>query len=133
MRKSLIVQFKDQLSVLMGTLAATAPHFIRCVKPNKLLKPSIFLAPMVLEQLRYSGLLDVCKIRKKGYPVRKENAYFAWRYGALLGRGNGASKGNAKVCLSFASKKIKKLTIRVFVPTVYYCRKWPKLCNVATS
>jgi len=95
-RKSLIVQFKDQLTVLMTTLSATEPHFIRCVKPNKLLKPAVFQAPMVLEQLRYSGLLDVCKIRKKGYPVRKENVYFAWRYGCLLGRGVSPSKGNAK-------------------------------------
>jgi myosin heavy subunit len=120
-RKSLIVQFKDQLSVLMTTLALTAPHFIRCIKPNKLLKAKVFQSPMVLEQLRYSGLLDVCKIRKKGYPVRKENGYFAWRYGVLLGRGTGKSKGVAKEVAEALERRglLKQLEWRIGLTKVF--------------
>ncbi|KAL0376866.1 UNVERIFIED_CONTAM: Myosin-7 [Sesamum calycinum] len=35
-------RFKQQLQSLLETLSATEPHYIRCVKPNNLLKPAIF-------------------------------------------------------------------------------------------
>lgn len=41
-----------QLQQLMETLNSTEPHYIRCVKPNNQLKPSIFENTNVLQQLR---------------------------------------------------------------------------------
>lgn len=41
-----------QLQSLMETLNATEPHYIRCVKPNNLLKPAIFENQNILQQLR---------------------------------------------------------------------------------
>lgn len=41
-----------QLQALLETLSATEPHYIRCVKPNNLLKPSIFENNNILQQLR---------------------------------------------------------------------------------
>lgn len=41
-----------QLQALMDTLNSTEPHYIRCVKPNNLLKPSIFENINVIQQLR---------------------------------------------------------------------------------
>ena len=38
---------------------------------------------MMLTQLRYSGLLEVCRIRKLGYPVRRDKDDFYKRYRAL--------------------------------------------------
>lgn len=58
------VQFKGQLSSLMGRLSATSLHFICCMKPNTLKQPGLFDAPMVLAQLRYAGLLELCRFRK---------------------------------------------------------------------
>jgi myosin-5 len=43
---------KQQLQSLLETLSATEPHYIRCVKPNNLLKPGIFENNDVLQQLR---------------------------------------------------------------------------------
>jgi myosin-5 len=40
------------LQSLLETLSTTEPHYIRCVKPNNLLKPSIFENKNVLQQLR---------------------------------------------------------------------------------
>ena len=40
--------------------------------------------PVVLEQLRYTGMLDTIRIRKLGYPVRLRFGQFADRYRALL-------------------------------------------------
>lgn len=36
----------------METLSATEPHYIRCVKPNNVLKPTIFENSNVIQQLR---------------------------------------------------------------------------------
>lgn len=43
---------QQQLQSLLETLSATEPHYIRCVKPNNLLKPAIFENQNVLQQLR---------------------------------------------------------------------------------
>jgi hypothetical protein len=45
--------FKKQLTALEQTLMATTPHYVRCVKPNKLKKANLFDAPMILDQLLY--------------------------------------------------------------------------------
>ena len=41
-----------QLQQLMETLNATEPHYIRCVKPNNLLKPAVFENANIMQQLR---------------------------------------------------------------------------------
>lgn len=43
---------QQQLQSLMETLSTTEPHYIRCVKPNAVLKPGIFENFNVLNQLR---------------------------------------------------------------------------------
>lgn len=40
--------------------------------------------PVVLEQLRYAGMLDTIKIRQAGYPVRMKFQQFVDRYRYLL-------------------------------------------------
>lgn len=41
------------------------------------------MTPMMLEQLRYSGLLEVCTIRKMGFPIRRVFDEFLQRYGCI--------------------------------------------------
>lgn len=41
-----------QLQQLMETLNSTEPHYIRCVKPNNLLKPAVFENANIMQQLR---------------------------------------------------------------------------------
>lgn len=48
-----------QLQQLMETLNATEPHYIRCVKPNNLLKPAIFENDNIMRQLR-CGVSNLC-------------------------------------------------------------------------
>ncbi len=45
-------QFKKQLSELMVKLHSMEPHYIRCIKPNSINKPSVFENANVLHQLR---------------------------------------------------------------------------------
>ena len=82
-KKTLGFKFKEALNSLMDTLGATEPHFVRCVKPNAEKQGDIFTASMTLAQLRYSGLLEVCRIRQQGYPARREFKEFMQRYNPL--------------------------------------------------
>eukprot|EP00981_Chlorochromonas_danica_P006314 scaffold1365_cov163-Ochromonas_danica.AAC.4 len=59
-------QFRSQLDILMNTLRSTSPHYIKCIKPNASKMANIFDGSLVLEQLRYSGALEVVRIRQEG-------------------------------------------------------------------
>ena len=76
-------KFRAQLVKLMKTLNKTEPQFCRCMKPNNVKKGDIFESQMMLEQLRYAGLMEVCRIRQIGFPVRKEFVMFFQRYRPL--------------------------------------------------
>ncbi|KAL8039440.1 hypothetical protein ABFX02_10G037200 [Erythranthe guttata] len=73
-------QFKQQLQSLLETLSATEPHYIRCVKPNNLLKPAIFENSNVLQQLRCGGVMEAIRISCAGYPTRKTFDEFINRF-----------------------------------------------------
>uniref|UniRef100_A0A7N6ANI3 Myosin X, like 1 n=1 Tax=Anabas testudineus TaxID=64144 RepID=A0A7N6ANI3_ANATE len=64
-------QFRDSLHSLMATLSASNPFFVRCIKPNMEKKANQFDPDVVLNQLRYSGMLETVKIRRAGFPVRR--------------------------------------------------------------
>lgn len=74
--KTLGAQFKAQLNELMETLNSTNPHFVRCMKSNDQKAGNIFAAGRMQDQLRYAGLVEVCRIRKLGYPVRVDAESF---------------------------------------------------------
>ncbi|KAL8456763.1 hypothetical protein ACS0TY_034855 [Phlomoides rotata] len=76
-------QFKLQLHSLMETLNSTKPHYIRCVKPNNVLKPSIFENLNVIQQLRCGGVLEAIRISCAGYPTRRTFDEFLLRFGIL--------------------------------------------------
>lgn len=73
-------RFQDSLNSLLETMSKCNPWFIRCVKPNNEKAPMKFDIPVVLEQLRYTGMLETIKIRKVGYPVRMKFHHFVARY-----------------------------------------------------
>ncbi|KAL8092604.1 hypothetical protein AgCh_034752 [Apium graveolens] len=77
-------RFKVQLQQLMETLNSTQPHYIRCVKPNNVLKPSVFENVNVMQQLRCGGVLEAIRISCAGYPTRKSFFEFANRFGLLV-------------------------------------------------
>ncbi|MED6185847.1 hypothetical protein PIB30_060943 [Stylosanthes scabra] len=80
---SVATQFKQQLQSLLETLNATEPHYIRCVKPNNLLKPGIFENNNVLQQLRCGGVMEAIRISCAGYPTRKNFDEFIKRFSIL--------------------------------------------------
>ncbi|XP_054644352.1 unconventional myosin-X isoform X1 [Dunckerocampus dactyliophorus] len=77
-------QFRESLHSLMATLSASNPFFVRCIKPNMAKKANQFDPDVVLNQLRYSGMLETVKIRKAGFPVRRTFKDFSNRYKIIL-------------------------------------------------
>eukprot|EP01038_Epipyxis_sp_PR26KG_P015212 gene15212-20491_t len=77
---TLCAKFKNDLDNLMTTLRSTAPHFIRCIKPNNEQSPNKFESNLALNQLKYSGLFDAIRIRKSGYAIRIPHDQFIRRY-----------------------------------------------------
>ncbi|KAJ1285102.1 hypothetical protein BS78_03G254900 [Paspalum vaginatum] len=82
-KSSIATRFKMQLHELMETLSSTEPHYIRCIKPNSVLKPAIFENTNVLQQLRCSGVLEAIRISCAGYPTRKQFHDFLHRFRVL--------------------------------------------------
>ncbi|GMJ10224.1 ARABIDOPSIS THALIANA MYOSIN 1, myosin 2, ARABIDOPSIS THALIANA MYOSIN 4 [Hibiscus trionum] len=83
-KQSVGMKFKGQLFELMHQLEKTTPHFICCIKPNCKQVPDTYDEDLVLQQLRYCGVLEVVRISKSGYPTQMTHQDFAERYGFLL-------------------------------------------------
>uniref|UniRef100_A0A6J0SQ08 Unconventional myosin-X n=1 Tax=Pogona vitticeps TaxID=103695 RepID=A0A6J0SQ08_9SAUR len=83
-RPTVSLQFKDSLHSLMATLSTSNPFFVRCIKPNMQKMPDQFDQNVVLNQLRYSGMLETVRIRRAGFPVRRPFQDFHKRYRVLM-------------------------------------------------
>nr|XP_016487607.1 PREDICTED: myosin-2-like isoform X2 [Nicotiana tabacum] len=83
-KQTVATKFKDLLFKLMQQLESTAPHFVCCIKPNSKQVPGMYNNDLVFEQLRCSGLLDIVRISRSGYPTRMTHQEFSKRYGVLL-------------------------------------------------
>ena len=79
-------RFRAQLFSLMAKLGESTPHYVRCIKPNSTKTVKKFNVSMVLQQLRYSGVLESIHIRKAGYISRFDKKDFVERYVFLFSK-----------------------------------------------
>ncbi|KAJ4976160.1 hypothetical protein NE237_001266 [Protea cynaroides] len=98
-KQSVGTKFKGQLFKLMQQLENTTPHFIRCIKPNSKQLPGLYEQDLVLQQLRCSGVLEVVRITRSGYPTRMTHQQFAKRYWFLLSE-NGLSQDPLSISIA---------------------------------
>ncbi|XP_074534427.1 unconventional myosin-Va-like isoform X2 [Halichoeres trimaculatus] len=83
-KKTVGLQFRQSLHLLMDTLNATTPHYVRCIKPNDN-KASFSLDPVrAVQQLRACGILETVRISAAGFPSRWTYQEFFSRYRVLL-------------------------------------------------
>ena len=94
------VQFMNSLGRLMRRLMSTQPHFVKCIKPNGTRSPSTFVETDVLAQLRYSGLLSLCKLRQIGFPARMTQLEFVRRFGVVAGKDASFASGDVHVLIN---------------------------------
>ncbi|KAL4238115.1 MyTH4 domain [Mactra antiquata] len=76
--------FKHQLSALVDILSTTNPWYVRCIKPNNMKKADSYIDSDVILQLSYSGMLDIIRIKREGYPVHVTFDSFMDKYACLL-------------------------------------------------
>lgn len=89
-------QFRTSLDVLMRTLNACHPFFIRCIKPNEEKRAQMFDRTLCCRQLRYSGMMETARIRQAGYPIRYTYTEFVERFRHLGKNIPPAHKANCK-------------------------------------
>ncbi|XP_060747618.1 unconventional myosin-Vb isoform X1 [Tachysurus vachellii] len=83
-RKTVGTQFRSSLHLLMETLNATTPHYVRCIKPNDLKEAFVFDSNRAVQQLRACGVLETIRISAAGYPSRWTYPDFFNRYRVLM-------------------------------------------------
>ena len=76
-------QFTTSLSILMQKMLSCDAHFVRCIKPNMEQKKNNFVDKFVDDQLRYTGMLETCRIRREGYSYRPTFEDFMERFGLI--------------------------------------------------
>jgi len=79
--KTISKQFLSSLAQLAKTLEATNPHYVKCVKPNDIhFRPvdgkASFNAWKTYRQLKFAGVMEVCKIKLQGYSFRCDYSKF---------------------------------------------------------
>lgn len=75
-KKSVGSQFRDSLNMLMTTLNATTPHYVRCIKPNDEKMAFDYNPKRAVQQLRACGVLETIRISAAGFPSRWSYADF---------------------------------------------------------
>ncbi|XP_055009754.1 unconventional myosin-Vb isoform X2 [Boleophthalmus pectinirostris] len=95
-KKTVGHQFRSSLHLLMDTLNATTPHYVRCIKPNDLKEAFSFDSRRAVQQLRACGVLETIRISAAGYPSRWTYPDFFSRYRVLMKKSD----------LSVADKKV---------------------------
>jgi myosin V len=76
--------FQKQLKDLLRTTSTTTLQYIRCIKPNHDSNPNSIDNELLSNQLKYSGILEIIRISRLGYPVRIKYSEFEKQYYMLL-------------------------------------------------
>ncbi|KAF7384169.1 hypothetical protein HZH66_012419 [Vespula vulgaris] len=82
-KKTVGSQFRDSLNMLMATLNATTPHYVRCIKPNDTKESFEYNPVRAVQQLRACGVLETIRISAAGFPSQRTYSEFFQRYRCL--------------------------------------------------
>ncbi|KAM9619346.1 unconventional myosin-IXb isoform 3-T6 [Morphnus guianensis] len=97
---SISAQFQTSLNKLLETLGKAEPFFIRCIRSNAEKKEMLFDESLVLQQLRYTGMLETVRIRRSGYSAKYTFEEFIDQFQVLLPKNARASKEDICVYLN---------------------------------
>uniref|UniRef100_A0AAY4DI86 Myosin IXB n=1 Tax=Denticeps clupeoides TaxID=299321 RepID=A0AAY4DI86_9TELE len=96
---SISAQFQTSLSKLLETLGKAEPFFIRCLRSNSEKKEMFFDETLIVQQLRYTGMLETVRIRRSGYGAKYTFQDFLEQFRVLLPRNSCASQEDISVLL----------------------------------
>ncbi|KAL6107967.1 myo9b [Pungitius sinensis] len=89
---SISAQFQTSLTKLLETLNRAEPFFIRCIRSNAEKKEMYLDEALVVQQLRYTGMLETVRIRRSGYGAKYTFQEFIEQFRVLLPMNADASK-----------------------------------------
>nr|XP_020636705.1 LOW QUALITY PROTEIN: unconventional myosin-IXb [Pogona vitticeps] len=96
---SISAQFQASLNKLLETLGKADPFFIRCIRSNAEKKELLFDDRLVLQQLRYTGMLETVRIRQSGYSAKFNFKDFVDQFQVLLPKTAEATKETVSALL----------------------------------
>ncbi|XP_044126174.1 unconventional myosin-IXb isoform X3 [Bufo gargarizans] len=91
---SISAQFQASLNKLLETLGKAEPFFIRCIRSNSEKMEMTFDEALVLQQLRYTGMLETVRIRRSGYSAKYTYQEFQDQFQVLLPKSSTTLKGD---------------------------------------
>ncbi|KAM6465858.1 unconventional myosin-IXb isoform 4-T4 [Liasis olivaceus] len=97
---SISAQFQTSLNKLLETLGKAEPFFIRCIRSNSEKRELLFDERLVLQQLRYTGMLETVRIRQSGYSAKFNFQDFIDQFQVLLPKNVKASKEEINALLN---------------------------------
>ncbi|XP_074135464.1 unconventional myosin-Vb isoform X2 [Sminthopsis crassicaudata] len=106
-KKTVGHQFRTSLNLLMETLNATTPHYVRCIKPNDEKLPFHFDPKRAVQQLRACGVLETIRISAAGYPSRWTYHDFFNRYRVLIKKRELSNTDKKVICKNVLESLIK--------------------------
>uniref|UniRef100_UPI0037E74A1C unconventional myosin-Vb isoform X2 n=1 Tax=Semicossyphus pulcher TaxID=241346 RepID=UPI0037E74A1C len=121
-RKTVGHQFRSSLHLLMETLNATTPHYVRCIKPNDYKEAFSFDSGRAVQQLRACGVLETIRISAAGYPSRWTYPDFFSRYRVLLKRSDMTLADKKQVCRNLLETLIREPDMFQFGKTKIFFR-----------
>uniref|UniRef100_A0A4W6FCY2 Myosin VB n=1 Tax=Lates calcarifer TaxID=8187 RepID=A0A4W6FCY2_LATCA len=121
-RKTVGHQFRSSLHLLMETLNATTPHYVRCIKPNDYKEAFSFDSRRAVQQLRACGVLETIRISAAGYPSRWTYPDFFNRYRVLMKKSDMMSSDKKLVCKNLLETLIKEPDMFQFGKTKIFFR-----------
>lgn len=121
-KKSVGSQFRDSLNLLMSTLNATTPHYVRCIKPNDLKAAFEYNPKRAVQQLRACGVLETIRISSAGFPSRWTYVDFFYRYRVLCKFKDIIRNNMQKTCETILKQYIKNSEVYQFGKTKIFFR-----------
>uniref|UniRef100_A0AAQ4Q340 Myosin IXb n=1 Tax=Gasterosteus aculeatus aculeatus TaxID=481459 RepID=A0AAQ4Q340_GASAC len=80
-------QFQTSLGKLMESMEKAEPFFIFCLRSNNGKKDLHFDAELVLQQIKYQGLLQMVRLKKSGFSAKYTFKEFVEQFRMLLPKG----------------------------------------------
>ncbi|XP_018563166.1 unconventional myosin-Va isoform X1 [Anoplophora glabripennis] len=121
-KKSVGSQFRDSLNLLMSTLNATTPHYVRCIKPNDSKAAFEYNPKRAVQQLRACGVLETIRISSAGFPSRWTYVDFFYRYRVLCKFKDIIRNNMQKTCETILKQYIKNPEVYQFGKTKIFFR-----------
>uniref|UniRef100_A0A670KGP5 Myosin VC n=1 Tax=Podarcis muralis TaxID=64176 RepID=A0A670KGP5_PODMU len=114
--------FRTSLYLLMETLNATTPHYVRCIKPNDQKLAFEFDSKRVVQQLRACGVLETIRISAQSYPSRWTYIEFYSRYRILMSQHELSLTDKKQICKIVLQRLIQDPTQYQFGRTKIFFR-----------